>query len=129
MAKDIYKQFGVDKSTAKPGDLLNASRNVMMKKPKKATKSKKPKNSDKETKKEERGESKMDEKREVAKMMKHKDTKKSKKPKLGTGKRFSQLTKKLAGKGVNNPKALAAWIGRKKFGSKKFAALSAKGGK
>lgn len=52
-----------------------------------------------------------------------------KKPKLGTGKRFSNLKKALAKKGVNNPAAVAASIGRKKFGAKKMAKLSAKGGK
>lgn len=49
---------------------------------------------------------------------------------LGSGARFKALTKKLAGrKGVTNPGALAAYIGRKKFGAKKFAQLSAKGRK
>lgn len=52
-----------------------------------------------------------------------------KKPKLGTGKRFSNLTKALAKRGASNPKALAAWIGRKKYGSKKMSKLSAKGKK
>jgi hypothetical protein len=50
-------------------------------------------------------------------------------PKLGSGKRFKRLTKKLKKKGAKNPKALAAWIGRKKFGKKKFQKLSAKGRK
>lgn len=53
----------------------------------------------------------------------------TKKPKLGTGKRFKALTGKLAAKGAKNPKALAAFIGRKKFGAKKFAKLSAQGRK
>ena len=52
-----------------------------------------------------------------------------KKHKLGTGKRFKQLSSKLKKKGAKNPKALAAWIGRKKYGPKKFAKLSAKGKK
>jgi hypothetical protein len=52
----------------------------------------------------------------------------AKKPKLGTGKRFASLKGKLASKGATNPGALAAFIGRKKFGAKKFASL-AKGGK
>ena len=52
-----------------------------------------------------------------------------KKPKLGTGKRFKQLSSKLKKKGAKNPKALAAWIGRKKYGPKKIAKLSAKGKK
>jgi len=49
-----------------------------------------------------------------------------KKPKLGSGKRFKQLTSKLKKKGAKNPKALGAWIGRKKYGPKKFAKLSRK---
>lgn len=48
------------------------------------------------------------------------------KPKLGTGTRFKNLKKKLARKGARNPGALAAYIGRKKYGAKKFAALSKK---
>lgn len=50
-----------------------------------------------------------------------------KQPKLGTGKRFAALTKSLAAKGAEDPKALAAYIGRKKFGAKKFQKLAAKG--
>jgi len=53
----------------------------------------------------------------------------SKLPKLGSGKRFSNLTKKLAAKGATNPKALAAYIGRKKFGAKKMTSLAKKGKK
>lgn len=55
--------------------------------------------------------------------------KKVKKKKLGTGKRFKALTKKLRKKGAKSPGALAAWIGRKKYGKAKFAKLSAKGRK
>ncbi len=51
------------------------------------------------------------------------------KPKLGSGARFKVLTKKLSSKGVRDPKALAAAIGRKKYGAKRFAALSAAGRK
>lgn len=51
----------------------------------------------------------------------------ARKPKLGTGKRFSQLKGKLARKGASNPGALAAWIGRKKYGSKRMGNLSGKG--
>jgi hypothetical protein len=50
-----------------------------------------------------------------------------KKPKLGTGERFAQLKEKLERKGIKNPAALAAWIGRKKYGTKKFQALAAAG--
>ena len=49
-------------------------------------------------------------------------------PKLGSGQRFDALAGKLAARpGVTDPKALAAFIGRKKYGTKKFAALGAKG--
>ena len=48
--------------------------------------------------------------------------------KLGSGARFKSLTKKLsAKKDVTNPGALAAWIGRKKYGKKRFQNLAAKG--
>jgi len=46
------------------------------------------------------------------------------KPKLGTGERFKELEGKLAQKGARNPAALAAYIGRKKYGKKKFSNLS-----
>ena len=50
------------------------------------------------------------------------------KPKLGSGKRFDQLTEALSRRGnVQNPKALAASIGRKKYGKAKFQGLAAKG--
>jgi hypothetical protein len=50
--------------------------------------------------------------------------------KLGTGERFKALRNKLAGrKGVRDPKALAAAIGRKKFGKKKMAKMAAAGRK
>jgi hypothetical protein len=49
-------------------------------------------------------------------------------PPLGSGKRFSALSNKLASRpGVTNPDALAAYIGRKKLGAKKFNSLAAKG--
>lgn len=52
------------------------------------------------------------------------------KAKLGSGARFAALKKKLASRpGVTNPGALAASIGRKKYGSKRFAKLSAGGKK
>lgn len=43
------------------------------------------------------------------------------KAKLGTGARFKSLTRKVGSK------ALAAWIGRKKYGKKRFQKLAAKG--
>lgn len=52
------------------------------------------------------------------------------KAKLGSGARFAALKGKLAKRpGVTNPGALAAYIGRKKYGKKKFAKLSAGGKK
>lgn len=53
----------------------------------------------------------------------------AKKPQLGSGARFKALKNKLTRRGVKNPGALAASIGRKKFGAKRFAKLSAKGKK
>ena len=51
----------------------------------------------------------------------------ARKPRLGSGKRFATLKRSLARRGVRNPGALAASIGRKKYGTKRFAKLSAKG--
>ena len=52
----------------------------------------------------------------------------NKKAPLGQGGRFAALKKDLAAKpGVTNPGALAAYIGRKKYGNKKFQGLSMKG--
>jgi beta-lactamase class D len=47
----------------------------------------------------------------------------ARKAKLGSGKRFKALTKKVGSK------RLAAWIGRKKYGNKKMNAMSAAGRK
>lgn len=48
--------------------------------------------------------------------------------KLGGGGRFAALVKKIAAKGkVSNPGAVAAAIGRKKYGKKKFQSLAKKG--
>jgi hypothetical protein len=49
--------------------------------------------------------------------------------KLGSGARFKALTKKLASKGATNPKGLAAYIGRKKYGKAKFQKLATMGKK
>ena len=49
--------------------------------------------------------------------------------KLGTGARFKKLSKQLGKKGAKDPKALAAWIGRKKYGKKKFQKMAATGKK
>lgn len=51
------------------------------------------------------------------------------KAKLGSGARFKALTKKLSAKGAKNPGALAAYIGKKNLGPKKFASLSVGGKK
>lgn len=52
------------------------------------------------------------------------------KPKLGSGERFAKLKDVLGKKpGVKDPAALAAAIGRKKFGKEKFQSLAAKGKK
>ena len=52
------------------------------------------------------------------------------KAKLGSGARFKALVKKIGKSGkVKNPAAVAAAIGRKKYGAKKFAKLAAKGRK
>ena len=45
---------------------------------------------------------------------------------LGSGARFKALKARLAAKGASDPGALAAYIGRKKFGRAKFAGLAAK---
>jgi len=46
---------------------------------------------------------------------------------LGGGGRYEKLVGQLEKKGVKDPKALAAWIGRSKLGKKKFQSLAAKG--
>lgn len=51
------------------------------------------------------------------------------KPKLGSGQRFKSLVKDLKKKKVKNPGALAAWIGRQKYGKAAFQKLSQKGRK
>ena len=45
-------------------------------------------------------------------------------PKLGSGDRFAKLSATLAARGASNPDALAAWIGRRKYGAKKMGGLS-----
>ena len=53
----------------------------------------------------------------------------AKKPKLGNGARFKTLSKSLGKRGISDPKALAASIGRKKYGAKTFAKMAEKGKK
>ena len=45
--------------------------------------------------------------------------------KLGGGGRFKKLKNKLKKQGARNPAALAAHIGRKKYGKKKMASMAA----
>lgn len=49
---------------------------------------------------------------------------KKEKPKIGSGKRFEELTGELKKKGVKDPGALAAWAGRQKYGKAAFQKLS-----
>lgn len=52
------------------------------------------------------------------------------KPRLGSGARFKALESSIAGKGkVSDPAAVAASIGRKKYGAKRMAKMSAAGRK
>jgi hypothetical protein len=55
--------------------------------------------------------------------------KKGKAPKLGSGKRFKQVAASAAKSGARDPNAVAASVGRKKYGAKKMAAMSAAGRK
>jgi hypothetical protein len=48
---------------------------------------------------------------------------------LGSGERFDKLASELKDKGAENPEALAAWIGRKKYGKEKMASMAASGQK
>ncbi len=49
--------------------------------------------------------------------------------KLGSGKRFSALVASVKAGGAKNPGAVAAMIGRKKYGPKRMAKLAIKGRK
>lgn len=51
----------------------------------------------------------------------------TRKPKLGTGKRFAALKTSLTKRGVRNPGALAAAIGRKKYGPVRMAKMATAG--
>jgi hypothetical protein len=51
------------------------------------------------------------------------------KAKLGSGVRFKKLANKMAREGVEDPDAVAASIGRKKYGNKKMQTMAAKGKK
>jgi hypothetical protein len=41
--------------------------------------------------------------------------------------KFKNLAAELEAKGAKDPNALATWIGRKKYGTKKFAAMGKAG--
>ena len=51
------------------------------------------------------------------------------KAKLGSGARFKALKTKLAAKGAKSPGALAAYIGKKKYGAAKMTKMSVAGRK
>lgn len=51
------------------------------------------------------------------------------KAKLGSGSRFKALTEQLKAKGAKDPKALAAAIGRKKYGAKAMTKMATAGRK
>lgn len=53
----------------------------------------------------------------------------AKMPPLGSGERYKKLVSSLKEKGAKDPRALAAYIGRKKYGKEKFQQLAAKGRK
>jgi hypothetical protein len=40
---------------------------------------------------------------------------------------FKKLTQELEREGVDDPRALAAWIGRRKYGAKRFQQMAAEG--
>lgn len=43
------------------------------------------------------------------------------------GERFRSLVRQLRARGVRDPRALAAWIGRRKYGARRFAQMAAAG--
>lgn len=51
----------------------------------------------------------------------------AKKPKLGSGKRFAAVADSAAKSGAKNPAAVAASVGRKKYGAAKYTKLAATG--
>jgi hypothetical protein len=52
---------------------------------------------------------------------------KTKGTKVGTGKRFKVMVAALKKKGAKTPPALAAWIGRRKYGPGRMAKMAAAG--
>ena len=55
--------------------------------------------------------------------------KRASRAKLGTGARFAAVEREAAASGADNPAAVAAAAGRKKYGKKRFQAMAAKGRK
>lgn len=55
------------------------------------------------------------------------DPKKTASMRLGAGGRFKKMKHALAMRGAQDPAALAAFIGRKKYGSQRFNAMAAAG--
>jgi len=51
----------------------------------------------------------------------------TRKPRLGSGQRFAQLKANLSRRGIKDPGALAATIGRRKYGAARMAKMSAAG--
>lgn len=49
------------------------------------------------------------------------------KPRLGSGERFRAVVGDLVRRGAKDPAALAAWIGRKKYGKERFQRLAEAG--
>lgn len=49
------------------------------------------------------------------------------KAKLGSGKRFKAVARSARKSGARNPNAVAAAVGRKKYGKKRFQAMAARG--
>lgn len=68
------------------------------------------------------GKSKKTTKEYKKELRKYNNTKDSSKP--GSGKRFVALAKALKAGGAEDPEALAAHIGRKKYGQKKFDSMA-----
>lgn len=48
-------------------------------------------------------------------------------PVVSGGERFRHLVRQLRARGAVNPQALAAWIGRRKYGAARFARMAAAG--
>ncbi len=69
----------------------------------------------------------MSRKKHYASFVKKHGAKPDAKAPLGQGGRFAALKGELAGKGAQDPGALAAFIGRKKYGKKKFQGLAKHG--